>query len=308
MIPRKMERMFRDFETYLHSQKDHSPHTIKAYLSDLRQLARWFEETNGEKLTPVALTRTDLRQYRHYMLNVKGLSANTINRRLASISAYLNWAREKGIVEINPAEKVNGIKEQSVAPKWLSKKEESALVSQAEKELQLASLGSDTAKLRGVRNWALVVFLLHTGLRASEVCSLRLEDLAINTRSGSVQVVGKGAKQRTVPLNKEAREAINQWLDARPDCDHDTVFVGQRLTPLSTSALRRVISELSYQAKLEDVSPHTLRHTFGKRLVDSGVSLEKVAALMGHANLNTTKIYTTPSQRDLEKAVKVLEY
>ena len=78
--------MFRDFETYLHSQKDHSPHTIKAYLSDLRQLARWFEETNGERLTPW-LTRTDLRQYRHYMLDVKNLSANTINRRLASISA-----------------------------------------------------------------------------------------------------------------------------------------------------------------------------------------------------------------------------
>ena len=131
---------------------------------------------------------------------------------------------------------------------------------QAEKERQLASLGSDTAKLPSVRNWALVVFLLHTGLRASEVCSLRLENLSINARSGSVQVVGKGAKQRTVPLNKEARQAINQWLDARPDCDHDTVFVGQRLTPLSTSALRRVISELSYQAKLENFPPHPAPH------------------------------------------------
>jgi integrase/recombinase XerC len=298
--------MFEAFETYLRSQKDSSPHTVRGYLSDLGQFATWFQQTNGERLSPKVVTRTDLRQYRQFMLTVKNLSANTINRRLAAITVYLRWAVDQGVINQNPADRIKGVKQQQTAPKWLSKSEESALVRQAEKERQAAD--TESAQRQSVRNWALVVFLLHTGLRASEVCSLRLEDLEINTRSGSVQVVGKGAKQRTVPLNKEAREAINQWLDARPDCDHATVFVGQRLTPFSTSALRRVISELSYQAKLEDVSPHTLRHTFGKRLVDSGVSLEKVAALMGHANLNTTKIYTTPSQRDLENAVKVLEY
>jgi integrase/recombinase XerC len=298
--------MFEAFETYLRSQKDSSPHTVRGYLSDLGQFAAWFQQTNGENLSPKVVTRTDLRQYRQFMLTVKNLSANTINRRLAAITVYLRWAVDQGVIAQNPADRIKGVKQQQTAPKWLSKSEESALVRQAEKERQAA--GTESAQRQSVRNWALVVFLLHTGLRASEVCSLRLEDLAINARSGSVQVVGKGAKQRTVPLNKEAREAINQWLDARPDCNQDTVFVGQRLTPFSTSALRRVISELSYQAKLENVSPHTLRHTFGKRLVDSGVSLEKVAALMGHANLNTTKIYTTPSQRDLEKAVKVLEY
>ena len=153
MILRKMERMFRDFETYLQSQKDHSPHTIKAYLSDLRQLARWFEETNGEKLTPVALTRTDLRQYRHYMLNVKGLSANTINRRLAAITVYLRWAVDGGMIAQNPADRIKGVKQQQTAPKWLSKSEESALVRQAEKDRQAAS--TESAQRQSVRNWAL---------------------------------------------------------------------------------------------------------------------------------------------------------
>ena len=294
-----------DYVNYI-AKCDLAQKTVTAYKTDLVMFARWFLDTNGKMYAPQDITTVDLREYRHYMLNIRQLSANTINRRLASISSYLTWANEAGMIEFNPADRIKGVRTQELAPKWLTKKEEGALLRQAEQKRQAAN--SDSARLRATRNWSLVVLILTTGLRSAEVCSLTLSQVEIKPRSGSLQIVGKGAKQRTVPLNKRARTALETWLDVRPECGHDTVFVGQTKHPLATASLRRIITDLSYHAKIEDVSPHTLRHTFGKRLVDSGVSLEKVAALMGHANLNTTKIYTTPSQRDLEKAVKVLEY
>lgn len=119
---------------------------------------------------------------------------------------------------------------------------------------------------------------------------------------------GKGAKQRMVPLNKSAREALSLWQRHRPeDFDTDAYFVGQRDDPISTSTLYQIITDLAYHAQVE-ATPHVLRHTFAKRLVDQGVSLEKVAALLGHESLDTTSTYLTPSKHVLEEAVRTLEY
>ncbi|MBN1449525.1 MAG: phage integrase family protein [Anaerolineales bacterium] len=153
--------------------------------------------------------------------------------------------------------------------------------------------------------------MLNTGLRAEEVCSLVTSNLEISERKGEVLVQrGKGRKQRRIPLNKQARQALSAWLEIRLETEASWIFTGQRGDAFSTSALRRIISALAYSARLDpdEVSPHSLRHTFAKRLVDQEVSLEKVAALLGHSNLNTTRICLTPGQGDLEKTVEVLEY
>lgn len=295
--------MFDAFTGYLRGQ-DRSPKTVRSYLSDLAQFATWFEQTNGTAVTPQAVTPTDLREYRQFMLVTQRLAANTINRRLAALSTYLAWGVESGVLEYNPAQKVKGVGKQTLAPKWLTKTDQGRLERLVEADLQNAR--TEPAKRWAKRDYALIMLMLHTGLRAGEVCALTQGDLTISDRKGQIVVqAGKGSKQRTLPLNQPAREALTGWLQVRPASEHRQVFLGQRGDALTESALRRILDALSRRANV-DASPHTLRHTFGKRLVDNGVTLEKVAALMGHSNLNTTRMYLTPGQQDLERAVATL--
>lgn len=112
-----------------------------------------------------------------------------------------------------------------------------------------------------------------------------------------------------MPLNADARKALQEWLSAQPDVGNDFLWVpleSEEDGPLSSRSVQRVILRLDQDAGIEHLTPHMLRHTFGKNFVDSGVGLEKVAALLGHANLNTTRIYVTPNQNDLEQAVEGL--
>jgi integrase/recombinase XerC len=136
---------------------------------------------------------------------------------------------------------------------------------------------------------------------------LTLDDVEISPRKGQVTVNGKGFKQRTIPLNKASREILRQWLQVRPDSGDRALFINQRGAPAKLRSAQRAVKRIAEQAGLEDVTPHTLRHTFAKSLIDEGVTLEKVAKLLGHSSLDTTRIYVTPSEKDLEEAVESLE-
>jgi integrase/recombinase XerC len=178
--------------------------------------------------------------------------------------------------------------------------------------------GWQLSQLRYPRRWrtrrrdgSLVLFLLNTGLRLQEATALRLDDLQLSERKGSLLVrQGKGNKERSVPLNATARKALRDWLDVRPEDSGPYVWVAVEAEAdkrLSGRAVQRVLTRYGQAAGLPDLTPHVARHTFAKNLVDSGVGLEKVARLLGHANLNTTRIYVTPSEHDLELAVESLE-
>ncbi|WP_322509421.1 tyrosine-type recombinase/integrase [Anaerolinea sp.] len=169
-----------------------------------------------------------------------------------------------------------------------------------EAERAVGAADTPTRRRLAVRDWALVVFLLNTGLRIAEVCALMLEDVQLGERSGWVVVRGgKGNKNRRVPLNAEVRRALRAWLDERGEV-MGSVF---DLTP--SGAYRR-LAEMGRRAGIA-VHPHTLRHTLAKNLVDAGVGLHEVAALLGHSSLNTTRVYVTPGERDLERAMRMLE-
>ncbi len=120
--------MFDQFTAYLRKQ-ERSAKTIRSYLSDLHQFALWFEQTNGVPVTPQAVTPTDLREYRQYMLITQRLAASTINRRLAALSTFLAWGVETGALDDNPARKVKGVGKQPLAPQWLTKTEQGRLES-----------------------------------------------------------------------------------------------------------------------------------------------------------------------------------
>jgi len=146
--------------------------------------------------------------------------------------------------------------------------------------------------------------MIKTGLRVSELVDLMLGDVELAERAGKVIVrEGKGGKYREVPLSKEVRVALEIYLQQREEDGSQRLFLGQR-GPLNVPGVQYLVAKYAYQARLPDVTPHTLRHTFGKNLVDAGVSLEQVAALLGHESLDTVMIYTKPSHGDLEKAVR----
>ena len=296
-----------NFKNHL-QDNDFSDLTVRGYLSDLSLFSQWFEKTNGENMSVERVTPTDIKEYRQHLLSVENRAASTINRKLAALSALMQWAVNSGKISSDPTQKIKLIRKVESAPKWLDKREQFALSRAIERDLQLARIRFPKRWVTRRRDASLVLFMLNTGLRLNEAVSLQVEDVQFSERKGSVLVRnGKGSKQRSIPLNNEARQALKDWFEVRPESKFVwTVVEGDAGSSLSGRTVQRLIMRYAQEANLEDLSPHVLRHSFAKNLVNAGVGLEKVAALLGHESLNTTQIYVTPSEKDLELAVDTL--
>jgi site-specific recombinase XerD len=282
-----------------------SARTNSGYQADLELFARWFLETNGEMLRSDNLTPTDIREYKLYLLNVQKAKAATINRHLAAIRAYGTWTKNTGRVVYNSADGIKGVSQQKHAPKWLDRKEQAAVQREAERRIQAAK--TVPAKRQAIRDHCILTVLLHTGLRVSELVALEIEDITFSERKGELRVrAGKGTKERILPLNDSCRKAIKEWYSVRPVDKSNRVFTTQRGTA-TTRAIQSIVENIGEAAHVENLTPHVARHTFAKNLVNAGVSLEKVAMLLGHSSLDTTMVYTTPGMSDLDKAVRTLD-
>jgi integrase/recombinase XerC len=276
-------------------QEEAAAKTIANYRSDLSLFARWFRETTGEEFAAAAVTPTDLRDYRSFLVTTKQSSPATVNRHLAALKRFFRFAHAMGWVTEDPTTVVKGVQRVQVAPKALSKREVDKLLRAAER------YGSK-------RDLAILTTLRHIGLRVGELTALRLGDVAISERKGALVVrSGKGGKYRVVPLNLDARRALSAYLEVRPHVVDDHLFVGQRGTGLTIRAVEKLVEKYARLAGLPDVSPHVLRHTFGKHALDAGVDLVTVSRLLGHERLETTAVYTQPTARDLGEAVRRLE-
>jgi site-specific recombinase XerD len=288
--------------------KERSPITIRGYLSDMRLFTSWFANHYTEPLTFENLSAASVRAYKQYLLD-EPAKPKTINRRLASIAAFADWARQAGYLkEANPAVGVTKVNQALLSPRWLDRKQQTALLRAVEKEVETAIRRYPRLQVAHLRDAAIVYLLLNTGLRVKEVVGLRLSDVLLTERKGTVIVrQGKGGKRREIPLNAQARKALQNYLEARPDVSADSFFIGQSNQGIQEKTVQRAVKRFAYAAGMEDVSAHMLRHTFAKSLIDKGVTLEKVAALLGHSDLSTTQIYTTPGERDLLEAVDKLD-
>ena len=296
-----------EFQAYLLTE-DRSPVTIVGYVGDVRLFAQWYEKQAGEALAPKSLTNEAVRGYKQHLLD-QNAKPKTVNRRLAALAAYAHWLEQGGYVQNarNPVQGVKAVKETQLAPKWLDKKQRAALLRAVDKEVEDAMRRYPRLRLMVQRDAAIVRLILFTGLRVGEIVHLRLSDLTMDERKGSVVVrEGKGTKRREVPLNSRARKALQDYLRIRPDSGSDDLFIGQREEGIQSKTVQRAVQRFAKTAGLENVTPHILRHSFAKALIDNGVTLEKVATLLGHNNLNTTRVYTTPGERDLEDAVNSL--
>jgi len=183
------------------------------------------------------------------------------------------------------------VKQSQAIPKWLTRTQQNQLLRHVE-------------QYGNARDTAIVKILLNTGLRVSELCDIKWTHISMSERKGKLLVnAGKGCKYREIPLNKEARLALftlNYTIHASSDA---FVFKGQRGT-LTPRGVQLMLNRLHIPGELGVISPHQLRHTFCKNLVDAGISLEKVATLAGHERLDTTKLYCQPSFSDLSEAVE----
>jgi integrase/recombinase XerC len=297
-----------EFQAYLQAE-DRSPVTIAGYLGDVLLFAKWLEGHEGDTSTPDALTNEAVRGYKQHLLD-QAAKPKTINRRLAALAAYAHWLDQAGYVRNarNPVQGVKAVKETTLAPKWLDKKQRAALLRAVDKEVEDAMRRYPRLRVMYLRDAAIVKLILYTGLRVGEIVQLRTSDLLLDERKGSVIVrEGKGTKRREVPLNAKARKAMLDYLQVRPEVDNECLFLGQHNEGIQSKTVQRAVNRFADPIGLQDVTPHTLRHTFAKSLIDSGVSLDRVATLLGHSNLNTTRIYTTPGVRDLEDAISILD-
>ena len=288
-----MPQSIQQFISYLESL-DRSPNTIHAYTIDLRQFEKWFEWVNGRDLSPALITPTDLREFKHYLIEDEQAKASTVNRKLASIRSFLKWARAENEIEDLPRFP-QSIEQVSSAPKALDRTEMHALVRAVE-------------RYGDSRDQAIILVLLNTGLRVTELSNLNVSDVKMSKRKGKLVVrSGKGQKYREVPLNLEARRAIGEYLNERVEDNEPAVFVSQRGSRLGTRGIQDVVSKYGKMAELENLTPHMLRHTFCTNLLRSGkADIVTVARIAGHSDISTTSIYTQPAERDLENAVNGL--
>ena len=209
-----------DFRNYLESQ-DRSPVTVQGYIGDVKLFARWFTGEYDEELTPESLTNDAVRAYKQSLLQ-KPAKPKTINRRLAALAAYAHWLQQAGYVEQmrNPVQGIKAIRETEFAPRWLERKERFALLRAVNKEVEFAMRNYPRLRLIYMRDAAIVFLILNTGLRVSEIVDLRLNDLMLNKRKGSVIVrEGKGIKRREIPLNSQARSYLSDYLRMRPSVE-----------------------------------------------------------------------------------------
>lgn len=283
-MTQKWEELSQQYQQYLAPTK--APLSIRLYLRDAKLFCEWLRERGEDN--PAAVTPLDAAEYRQHLLS-KGYKPATINRKIQTLRAFYAWLEQQGAVPDNPFRRTKNVPAQELAPRWLTRNEQAAL------------MRAVRAKGR-LRDEAMIALMLFAGLRVSEVLALGREDLVLGERSGYVVVkAGKGSKRREVPLNSTVRDILRRWLQANPE---GPLWPSQKGGSLASRQVQKLLSEYAYMAKLRNISPHKLRHTFCKNLLDTGASLDEVATLAGHAKLDVTRRYTVPSMRDLEKVVE----
>lgn len=269
--------------------------TIAAYRRDLRHFCTWFRQTSGEPFDPTAVIRRDVADYRAWQ-QVRGVAPATINRRLAALSGFFKWAVAQGLAAQNPTALVKSVRQARRKPKALD-------------SVQLRRLLRAVQRSGKLRDIALIELLVGTGLRVSEAVALRRSDVEIGPRSGAVRVRrGKQSVHRVVPLTSEVRRALRVYLEAFPGDDEDPLWVGQRGPLRDRGAVFRIVKKYARIAGIDEISPHTFRHTFATRyLTEHPGDLRTLATILGHASLDTVMVYTEPTTEELARRMEEAE-
>ena len=266
-----------------------SANTLNAYRSDLRLTAIWVSRQSSDLLLA---SRTLLLGYLAER-SIEGVSARTLSRILSSLRRFYQYQVHHGVIAIDPTIDIESPKLGHTLPMTLS-----------EHDVEQLLIAPDTTTALGLRDRAMLELLYASGLRVSELVSLTLEQ--INLRQGVVRLIGKGNKERLVPMGEEALERVVDYVgDVRPDFIRDhavsTIFLTNRGQGMTRQAFWHLIRKHAARAGIRgDLSPHTLRHAFATHLINHGADLRVVQMLLGHSDLSTTQIYTHVARERLK--------
>lgn len=284
---RGMETCLAAFDEYLALERGRSEHTRRAYLGDLRSLLEFVAERD-----PVAgLRGLTLPMLRSWLAGQAGAGAarSTLARRTSSVKTFTAWALRRGLIDHDPAARLQVPKARRTLPAVLRQ-------DQAIDAMDAAKIGAQEGDPLALRDRLIVEMLYATGIRVSELCGLDIDD--VDTSRRLLRVLGKGNKQRTVPYGQPAQAALTVWLaDGRPNlvtaATDAALLLGARGGRLDPRQARTVVHQtMAAVTGAPDIGPHGLRHSAATHLLEGGADLRVVQELLGHSTLATTQLYT----------------
>lgn len=292
-------KLIKAFTRHLEIERNLSEHTIRAYLGDLESLITHLELIGVKNISQLELTHL-----RSWLANqqVKGGARTTLSRRAVSVRLFTKWAVKNGYLEKDIAATLATPKGHRTLPEVLE-------IADAKTAMDsMATRAAEEETPISLRDVAMVEILYASGARVAELCGLDISDIDYDRQT--IRVLGKGNKERTIPLGNPAMEALKLWLKNGRDSlkneqSESAVFLGARGKRIDQRAVRTVVYDaLSAVDGVERMGPHALRHSAATHLLEGGADLRTVQEILGHASLATTQIYTHVSTERLQKAFK----
>lgn len=283
--------LIRRYLAYLKVEKGLAPNSLDAYTNDLTKLNNFSEEHEKELLS---IERDDLIEF---LIELKDSNASdtTISRCMSVVKGFYKFLLAEGYLQRDPSSLIETRKSWQTLPRFLDNTEVEKLLAQPDQS-------SDVGK----RDKAMLEVLYATGLRVSELISLKLSDL--DWDRGVINCYGKGSKQRRVPIGKSALDYLKRYFAVRPRFlsgkSTDYLFVELSGIPITRQKFWRLIKDYGRQAKIEYVTPHMMRHSFATVLLRNGADLRSVQIMLGHSDISTTQIYTHVTNDTLQNAYK----
>ncbi|MEC5422335.1 site-specific tyrosine recombinase XerD [Virgibacillus sp. C22-A2] len=286
---------FEDFFHYLQIEKGLSDNTLSSYKRDLKNYMNYIDKVTN-KASWDTVTRNDIVGFL-YLLKDSGKSSSTISRHVSSIRSFHQFLIREQIAELDPSLHIETPKKARQLPDVLSMKDvEKLLMIHGDNPL-------------AIRNKAMLELLYATGLRVSELITLNVSDLHLTM--GFVQCLGKGSKERIVPLGNVANKAVEDYLQqarrvlTKKNLDDNVLFVNQHGRPLTRQGFWKILKGIAKNANIKkSITPHTLRHSFATHLLENGADLRVVQEMLGHVDISTTQIYTHVTKARLKDVYK----
>lgn len=279
--------LFREYLSYLRVERGLAKNSIESYERDLAKLRNW---ANGESLEILELTRQDLRGF-IADLSRENLSATSVGRIVSAVRGFYKFLMTDNHLKKNPAEDLDAPQKGFYLPKFLN-----------QAEIEQLFLMPDVSQEIGLRDRAILELMYACGLRVSEAVDLKISDVEID--SGILTCKGKGNKTRKIPIGTSAIEWVKSYLVLRrrkENIEISNLFVSSLGRPLTRQIIFNFIKEYAEKCGLEDVSPHTLRHSFATHLIQNAADVRSVQQMLGHADISTTQIYTHITDSHLRK-------
>lgn len=292
-----MKDFIEEFLKYLKNEKNYSDNTIKSYRTDLVDLLNYIEKKSAEEFDIKDLTKEKLRPYLRNLI-IKKLSKKTYNRRIASFKSFFNYLFRNKIIDKDVGSTISSIRTEQRLPEFVSNVQMKAIME-----------SFDEGDFFSARESLMFEFFYGTGIRLSELYDMTV--YTINYTKGTISVIGKGSKQRILPISDYIKNKNKKYLQFRKAVlsenskDTDYLFISQNGDHLSKRQIQRIVRDkLKRLATVNKTSPHILRHTFATHLMDQGADIMAVKELLGHESLSTTQVYTHVSLEKLKAIYK----